>query len=242
MSILQKLTALFGRKSSVEKQDAPKRSRAEEVYGSFLAERGIQQLDRAQTLLAVRELSGGDAEAEELARMVWDGEVEDDDNFFLEFRGDALPMASLGYALHMTDRLIAHDWRVATEDLFEDFRPLFAAYGIAWPEAVEATTVSLEDTIEMEAGDSVGLVLHALTPAAASAGYDVMQLNTGGDEYVFFLADTASADRWRSVYLGTVPVCIEDPTYQFQKLYRRNGWQIAHPDAPNDRLGVAPPA
>lgn len=192
----------------------------------------------AHALLAVQELSADDPAALQAAEaFLSDG---GDAGSFAALIAESAPhMATIWYALDTSGRLAHLDWKADAAEALAWFERLFARQGIAWPEDTAPDIVARARQAELAAGDDVGYVYVALRPLVEAAGFEILNLDTGGDAYAFLLAPAPAGDRWRSV--GTDPgMRIESPDWQFHTRPWAAGAGLRHTDHPA-RAPAAPP-
>lgn len=203
---------------------------------SSVIETGI--LSEGQLKLAVDELSDGDTVATARLSQLLAGEVGLEE---LPFAGHE-PVRSLdllAHSLHRAGRIADLDWAVGYTPALEELARLFAKASIAVPDGIADRLAALEP--DMERGDPVGYVFVLLDPIARAAGYEILDLNHGGDSFWMFLARSDASARWRNVVLGD-GVRIESPEWQFADVLGRLGLAARYPGHPRHSIQAPPEA
>ena len=117
--------------------------------------------------------------------------------------------------------------------------PLFDVGSIPWPDGIRDRLLTLEP--DMERGDAVGYVFALLDPVVREAGYEILDLNNGGDSHWIFLAPASAVARWRNVALGE-GVRLESPEWQYSSVLQRLGLSARYPGHPSRSLREPPDA
>ena len=228
------LRRLFGGNGQSDAQAKPVRAAPAETPPT-------DTLTREQILLAIRDLTMGDALAEAIGEQVLDGIINDEDLPFIGLLDYSRPMAAIGHALAATGRIISVDWRAGDEEIFTEFFPVYEKAGVKWPvDAEDKVTRWIADP-ELDISSSMALVYYALRPETRAAGFEILDISDGSDSYHMFLAPQAAANRWVNVMLGDM-VWIEHPEYQFRTMFKKNKWEILFPEHASDNPATAPEA
>lgn len=137
------------------------------------------------------------------------------------------------YALYegnSTPRVALIDWKQDCFSTLDEFKRLYEIEGIAWPSDVQAEIDRLAPN--MKSGQPIGFVLALLTPSLTNAGYEIMNINSASDCFLFFLCKKEFGNRWRNSYLGGSS-WIESPQWQFSKDFEFFGFNVDYPEPPH---------
>lgn len=182
-------------------------------------------VDGALALAAIRDLSGGDAQAAALASSILAGEPSE---AMADIAHEAVtPATAILISLDGSQHLISLDWAEDLPESAQAFADMFRHSGL--DPADSLTRLAGRDPVAR--GDAVGIVYLAFRTQAEAANLRILGINMDSDQYHFVLTSSQVADRWASVRIGENQY-IEDSDWQFAKLLQAHGItprSMAHP-------------
>lgn len=106
----------------------------------------------------------------------------------------------ISFSMAQSSRLIEIDWVEGQRAIFDYFSALFDLNAIEIPDFVDAYLINKEGHIKR--GEAAELVAALLRDTANKAGYEILYLNAGDDQYRFFLSPLEIAQKWSGAALG----------------------------------------
>ena len=195
-------------------------------------------LSASQLALAINGFTGGDPRAQEALSAALSGArplagfpMGGD----LAFRSLDL----LAESLRQAEQIVEVDWAVGYEDAALALKTLFSRRNIQWSDDIAKRLDACAP--RMQRGDGVGFVYVLITEHARAAGFEILCLDNGGDQYWFFLAPIDVAGRWRNVSIGE-GVYIESPEWQFTEQFKDLGIIQRYLEHPSDAVKRPPSA
>ncbi len=117
-----------------------------------------------------------------------------------DFDNESRAYAFVGHSLTVTNRMKEVDWAVGEIAIFDYFKALFEMNDIKIPEHIEYYLIAKE--AEIKRGEAPELVAALLRETANKAGYEILHLNAGDDQFRFLLAPLEMAQKWNGAALG----------------------------------------
>lgn len=117
-----------------------------------------------------------------------------------DFDNEARAYAFAGHSLNVANRIKEIDWAEGEIAIFDYFSALFDLNGIKIPENIEYYLIEKES--EIKRGEAPELVAALLRDTANKAGYEILHLNAGDDQYRFLLSPLEVAQKWNGAALG----------------------------------------
>jgi len=106
----------------------------------------------------------------------------------------------ISFSLVQTSRLIEIDWAEGEIAIFDYFSALFDLNAIEIADIIDAYLIKKEGQIKR--GEAPELVAALLRETANTAGYEILHLNAGDDQYRFLLSPLEMARKWNGATLG----------------------------------------
>jgi len=123
------------------------------------------------------------------------------------------------------------DYKQDCFSTLDEFKRLYEIEGIPWPLHVQAEIDKLAP--DMKPGQPIGFVLALLASSASDAGYDILNVNSSSDCFLFFLCKKEFSERWMGSNLGGGS-WIESPQWQFREDFNLLGVYVSYPEPPNE--------
>lgn len=114
------------------------------------------------------------------------------------------------HALNVSNRIVEMDWAEGEVAIFDYFSALCDLENIKIPDTIEYYLIKKEPEIKRD--EAPELVAALLQETINQAGYEILHLNGGDDQYRFLLAPLEAASKWDGAALGNC-IKVEIPSW-----------------------------
>lgn len=123
-----------------------------------------------------------------------------DFSFFEDGYDECRAYVFAGHALNVSGRIKEIDWATGEVAVFDYFSAMFDFDDIKIPDNIEYYLIQKEG--EIKRGEAPELVAALLRDTANKAGYEILHLNAGDDQYRFLLSPSEAAQKWNEASLA----------------------------------------
>lgn len=131
---------------------------------------------------------------------VFDAALDNPKSITFEIENEYRAYGYIAHALNVTGRIKEIDWATGEVAVFDYFCALCELDNIKIPDEIEYSLIEKEH--EIERGKAPELVAALLRKPINQAGYEILNLNAGDDQYRFLLAPLKAAEKWENAVLG----------------------------------------
>ncbi len=141
----------------------------------------------------------------------------------------------MSYALYYGNkehRAALIDGKGSYQETLDEFQRLYKVYEISWPDNIQIEIEKLAS--DMKPGQPIGFVLALLSASASEAGYEILNINSASNFFLFFLCKKEFSSRWRNSNVGRL-CWIENPQWQFVQDFEVLGVKVDYPAPPDKK-------